>query len=113
MHEYSVGQALMERIEAEAASHRATAVHRVSLKIGEVSGVEPDLLESAFDILKEHTICATAHLVIERVPARWDCPACSRPIAAGSVLQCGACGAAARLASGDEIVLAQLEMEVP
>lgn len=113
MHEYSVGQALMERIEAEAASHRATAVHRVSLKIGEMSGVEPDLLESAFEILKARTICETAGLIIERVPACWACPACGRSIPRGEVLRCAACGEPARLVTGDEIVLAQLEMEVP
>jgi len=113
MHEFSVGQALMDRIEAEAAAHKASAVHRVSLKIGDVSGVEPTLLASAFEILKERSICATATLVIERVPARWACPACDEAIAPGAVLRCGACGVPASLLAGDEIVLAQLEMEVP
>ena len=102
----------MERIEAEAAAHQASAVHRVSLRIGEVSGVEPDLLASAFELLKERSICASATLVIERVPARWACPACAAPIAPGAVLRCEACGVPASLLSGDEIVLAQLEMEV-
>jgi hydrogenase nickel incorporation protein HypA/HybF len=112
MHEYSVGQALMERIEAEAAAHGASVVHRVTLKIGDVSGVEPELLASAFGILKEHSICAAAELVIERVPARWACPACNQPIVAGAVLRCPACDRPASLLAGDEIVLAQLEMEV-
>jgi hydrogenase nickel incorporation protein HypA/HybF len=113
MHEYSVGQALMERIEAEASARGATAVHRVRLTIGDVAGIEPELLATAFSILQEHTICAHAVLDIERVPATWACSACNRPIEAGGVLCCPDCGAAARLVSGDEIVLAQLEMEVP
>lgn len=112
MHEYSVGQALMDRIDAEVAAHGATAVHRVTLRIGEVSGVEPELLASAFDMLKAHSVCADAALVIERVPARWACPSCSAPIAAGAVLRCAACDRPATLLAGDEIVLAQLEMEV-
>jgi hydrogenase nickel incorporation protein HypA/HybF len=113
MHEFSIGQALMERIEAEAAARGATAVHRVRLTIGDQSGVEPDLLTTAFDILKEHGLCHGAALDIERVPARWACSSCGRDIPPGEILRCGACGAIARLVSGDEIVLAQLEMEVP
>jgi hydrogenase nickel incorporation protein HypA/HybF len=79
MHEYSLVVALMERIEEEAAAHRALAVHRVRVRIGELSGVEPDLLESAFGIVRTGTICARAALDIERVPARWECSACRRP----------------------------------
>ena len=113
MHEYSLVQSLMERIQQEAGARRAVAVHRVRLKIGELSGVEAGLLESAFDIVREGTICAQASLEIIRVPARWECSGCRAPIAAGAVLQCGACGAPARLASGDDILLDQLELEVP
>lgn len=113
MHEYSIGQALMDRIEAEASGRGATAVHRVVLRIGAVSGVEPDLLASAFDMLKTRTLCETAVLDIERVPARWVCVPCAREIAPGEILRCPGCGAAASLAGGDEIILAQLEMEVP
>lgn len=113
MHEYSLVLSLMERIQQEAAARRAVAVHRVRLKIGELSGVEADLLGSAFEIVREGTICATAALDIERVPARWRCSQCDAPIGAGEVLRCGACGAPARLASGDDILLDQLELEVP
>jgi len=113
VHEYSVAQALMDRIESEVTARGATAVHRICLRIGDASGVEPELLASAFAILKDRTVCQAAALVIERVPVRWACPMCSREIPAGDVLRCSACGAAARLAGGDEIVLAQLELEVP
>ena len=113
MHEYSLVQSLMERIRQEAAARRAVAVHRVRLKIGELSGVEAALLDSAFEIVREGTICASAVLEIDRVPARWECSQCRAPIGAGEVLQCRACGAPGRLASGDDILLDQLEMEVP
>lgn len=113
MHEYSLMVALMERVEAEAAAHRALAVHRVRVLIGELSGVEPDLLQSAFDIVRSGTICDRAALDIERVAARWECPDCRRPLEAGQRLQCAACGAPATLASGGEILLGQIELEVP
>lgn len=112
MHEYSIVQALIERIEEQARAHGASAVSRVSVRIGEMSGVEPDLLKTAFDLVREKTICDAATLHITRVAARWVCRACGQEVAAGGVLRCERCGAAARLAAGDEILLEQLELEV-
>lgn len=113
MHEYSIVLALMERIEAEVAARGAVAVHRVRLRIGALSGVEPVLLESAFSLVREHTMCEGAALDIERVPASWCCLRCDRSIAAGDTLQCPDCNEPARLQGGDEILLDQLELEVP
>ena len=113
MHEYGLMAALMERVEQEAAAHGALAVHRVRVQIGELSGVEPELLDSAFAIVRAGTICDRAVLDIERVAARWECGRCHRPVNAGEHLQCGVCGAPAVLAAGDEILLGQIELEVP
>ena len=113
MHEYSIVLALMERIESEVAARHAVAVHRVRVRIGGLSGVEPDLLRSAFEIVRERTLCQAAALEIEAVPVSWVCSGCERPIQAGTVLECPVCRAPARLSAGDEIVLDQIEMEVP
>ena len=112
MHEYSIVQALMERIEEQARAHRAVAVSRVSVRIGELSGVEPDLLKSAFDRVREKTVCDAATLQITRVAAQWVCRQCGRDVPAGGVLRCADCGAPARMSQGDEILLEQLELEV-
>jgi hydrogenase nickel incorporation protein HypA/HybF len=113
MHEYSLVVALMERVEEEAVARGALAVHRVRVRLGELSGVEPDLLDSAFAIVKAGTICEGAALEIERVAARWECSGCRLPLDAGERLRCAACGAPATLAAGDEILLGQIELEVP
>jgi len=113
MHEYSLMMALMDRVAEEAAARRALAVHRVRVCLGELSGVEPELLESAFAIVRAGTLCEGAALEIERVAARWACSGCRRPMDAGERLQCPACGAPAALAAGDEILLGQIELEVP
>lgn len=112
MHEYSIVQALLERVEEEARAHRATAVHRLHVSIGELSGVEADLLATAWEILRDQTICGTAPLQIRPVPARWICSGCGAPIRPGEILRCRTCGQPARLAAGDEIVLERIEMEV-
>lgn len=113
MHEYSILRALLDRVEAEAHARNASAVRRIRVRIGEFAGVEPELLRSAYSLLRERTICQDAELEIRSVKACWECPRCARRIAHGEVLQCPECQAPARLASGDEIVLDQIAMEVP
>jgi len=112
MHEYSIVQALLNKVEAECASRGATAVHRLSVRIGELSGIEPDLLATAWETFREDSICRGAPLEIRRVPASWACPQCRAPIPKGMRLQCPLCEVPAKLAEGDEIVLEQIEMEV-
>jgi len=112
MHEYSIVQALLDRVEAEARARGATRVHRLSVSIGELSGVETSLLATAFSLARERTICDLAEIDIQQVGARYCCRACGADVPRGGPLRC-ACGGEARLASGDEILLERIEMEVP
>jgi len=112
MHEYSIVQALLTKVEAECVSRGASAVHRLSVRIGELSGVEPDLLATAWETFREASICRGAPLEIRRVPATWSCPLCRTPIPRGTKLQCSVCDVPAKLTEGDEIILDQIEMEV-
>lgn len=111
MHEYSIVQALLDRVDSEARSHRATHVVRVRVRIGELAGVESDLLQSAFELAREATLCATAELEIVPTAAQWECPTCGSAIPPGSVLRCSRCQTPAKLSSGDEILLERIEME--
>ena len=113
MHEYSIVQSLLDRVESEAAAHGATVVHRLWVKIGELSGVEITLLRSAYETFTDRSICADAELEIVPVAVRWGCPACDTEVEPRSALRCGDCGGPARLVAGDEIVLERIEMEVP
>ncbi len=92
---------------------RSVIIHRVHVAIGELSGVDPELLLLAFQTFRAGTLCQDADLDIHPVPARWSCPSCGRAIAAGQVLRCPDCARPARLVEGDEIVLMRIEMEVP
>ncbi len=113
MHEYSLVQALVERVEEEAARRKAVAVHRLTVRVGELSGVDPELLQTAYDTFREGTICAHAPLVLERVAASWSCPRCGARIPRGAVLRCEACAVPARLDDGgDALTLNGIELEV-
>jgi hydrogenase nickel incorporation protein HypA/HybF len=113
MHEYSLVQALLNRVDAEARAHHATAVHRVTVRIGPLAGVERELFATAYEHCRPGTLCRDAELVIQDQAAQWQCEVCGAPIAAGDVLVCAACGMPASLAGGDELLLERIELEVP
>lgn len=113
MHEYSIVQSLYDSVIAQAAARGAVAVHGVQVRLGELSGVDAGLLDTAWRTFRVRTICADAVMDLEVVAACWECSACGTAVARGGLLRCSACGAAARLAHGDEIVLSRIVMEVP
>jgi len=112
MHEYSIVQALLERVQEQVEAHGASAVHSLTVRIGELSGVEIDLLRSAYELFRERSTCEGAELKVVPVVARWGCPDCGRSMVRGEVLRCSDCDCPARLIEGDEIVLERLELEV-
>jgi hydrogenase nickel incorporation protein HypA/HybF len=113
VHEYAIVQAMFDQIETAARERRAIAVRRVQVRIGTSAGVDVPLLRTAYELFRERTICENAPLDVEDVPVRWVCPAGHGDVPAGGRLVCRECGEPARLASGDEIVLERLELEVP
>lgn len=114
MHEYSLVEALIGRVEAEARQRRALAVHGLSVRIGELAGVDPELFQTAYDTFRAGTICADAPLTLRRVPATWACPRCRAPIPRGEVLRCAGCDEPARLDEGsDALTLDAIDLEVP
>jgi hydrogenase nickel incorporation protein HypA/HybF len=112
MHEYSLIQALLDRVEAEARTRSASGVSRLSVSIGTQAGVERQLFATAYDVCRRGTLCERAELEITTVEARFACRLCGREVAPGEVLCCPDCGSPARLVSGDEIVLNRIDMEV-
>lgn len=64
MHEYSIVQALLDQCEHYAKENHAETITKIVIKIGQFSGVEPYLLETAFDAFKEMTICSQAEFII-------------------------------------------------
>ncbi len=113
MHEYSLVAALIERVAAEAQAHGASRIARVHVRLGELSGVDPSLLSTAYETFRERTVCDGALLSLSLSPAVWACPRCDARLERGQPLRCAACGVPARLLEGDELLLERIEMEVP
>lgn len=113
MHEFSVCQALLEEVQKLAHDHGACSVARIVVRVGPLCGVEPGLLERAFDCARIGSVAAEATLSIERSPVRVRCRQCRRDSdAAANRLVCAHCGGwRTDLVSGDELVLERLEFQ--
>jgi hydrogenase nickel incorporation protein HypA/HybF len=115
MHELSICQSLLDQVEGIARTHGATRVERVLLRVGPLAGLEPALLQGAWPLAVARTVAEGAELVIEDAPIRVACRDCGAETeATPNRLLCGDCGGFhTRLVSGDELLLARLEMTIP
>lgn len=113
MHELAVCQSLLGQIESVAAQHRAQRVHSVTVQIGPLSGIEAPLLQQAFPLAMAGSIAEGAVLEIQQLPIRVHCNQCGMDSeATANKLICAECGDwRTRLLSGDEMLLASLELD--
>jgi hydrogenase nickel incorporation protein HypA/HybF len=93
VHEYSIVQSLLNRVQDSLRGYDVRSVRRLRLRLGELSGVDAGLLRTAYDMCAPGSICDGAVLEIGR-------------------LACPACGGGVRLLEGDEIVLETIDLEV-
>lgn len=103
----------MDSVLEVARSRGATRVHRIVLKIGALSGVEPEALRFAFEVVTQGTIAEGSELEVDSVPAQAYCSACDSLFEAqGSfILSCPGCGRlSADIRQGRELELSRLEM---
>lgn len=112
MHEISLVENLLEQVSRQALLRSGAIVHRIEVRIGEVSGVEAELFASAFEQLRAGTPFQDARLEIRRVAADWRCRGCERGVFAGEALCCKDCGVPAELVAGSELMLDRIELEV-
>ena len=113
MHEYSIVQALLEQCEGHAKANDSTKVTKVVTKIGKLSGVEPHLLETAFDTFKENTVCHGAEFVMNLQDLKLYCNICQKESEQSEVrYQCVHCQSTdVFVLDGEDMYLMTLEME--
>jgi len=113
MHEYSVVQALLEQIENIAEVNKAEKVTKVIVKIGVMSGIEPHLLEIAFNTFKEKTVCDTTEFVMNIQPLSVECQVCKEVSELEKVHYCcPQCESIdIKVVDGEDMFLMSLEMQ--
>lgn len=113
MHEFSIVKSLIELCEKNAKANNAKIITKVEIKIGKLSGVEPYLLETAFDAFKEKTLCEGAELVVHLQELVILCHACNiEAVLKKNEFECPTCkGTDLNVIDGEEMYLMRLDME--
>jgi hydrogenase nickel incorporation protein HypA/HybF len=114
MHELSIVASLFEILEEKAKEKKAKKILSVKLKVGALSGVVPEFLETAFEIYKKDTLAAESKLEIEKVPFKIRCQRCGAEMVRDDfVFICEKCDSRELITlSGTELLLEKIEMEV-
>ena len=111
MHEMSLCYSLLDTIAVYQRANMDKCVGLVHVKIGPLSGVEPDLLHQAFLTCRTHSIGDQAALQIHTSAIKVRCTLCgkhSRAVVNRNI--CASCGSwQTELIQGDEFVLQRIE----
>jgi hydrogenase nickel incorporation protein HypA/HybF len=112
MHEIGLMENALAIALDYATREQATRIHEIALRVGTLSGVEPDALRFAFDMVTQGTIAEQAQLRIETFPTVCYCPHCQtefQPTDWG--YDCPTCQTwSASIVQGKELELASLEV---
>lgn len=114
MHEFSLVQSLLTIVQDKVKENRGGKVTKILVKVGTLSGAEPELLESAFQFLKDGTCAEEAILTVIKEKAQVKCRKCGTIYFPKDLdLTCPNCGNwGGEVLSGESIYLERLEMEI-
>jgi hydrogenase nickel incorporation protein HypA/HybF len=113
MHELGIATSVLQTARQEALRHPGARLRKVKLRIGELSGVNPEALSFCFEVLAREGNREPLELEIESCPRRQRCFACQQTFTVTDCdLKCPTCGTSeTEFAGGDELELVSLEME--
>jgi hydrogenase nickel incorporation protein HypA/HybF len=113
MHEIGIMQSVLETVLGQAEQQHATRVHRVTLRVGVFTGVVPDALQFAFEVLTKGTPAEGAELCIVTAPARSTCRECGAEYEVKDLasLECPGChGFSDNFRGGRELEISDIEI---
>jgi hydrogenase nickel incorporation protein HypA/HybF len=113
MHELGIATSVLQEARKEAQRHPGARLRKIKLRVGELSGVNPEALSFCFEVLAREGDLGPLELEIESCQRRQRCPKCEKTFTVANYdLTCPQCGTAETdFVSGDELELASLEME--
>lgn len=112
MHELSVCIGLLEQVERIARDREGMTVSRIVIKLGPLSGVEPQLLRHAYPLAAAGSVAEHAELSIDASDVVVHCSQCGADShVAPNRLLCSTCGDfRTRIVTGDEMILERVEL---
>ncbi len=114
MHEMGIVLHLAESLEDIAKENELTNIGRVTLQVGEVSGIMTDLFVDAWDYFKvKHPVIQNAELVLETLPAITWCDNCKQTYPTVKYgKECPYCHSGETwLKQGNECIIKEIEAE--
>ena len=113
MHELSLVASMFETLVDQARVHGARRITGVTVQVGALAGVVPELLETAFEAYQKGTIAEGAVLTVVKPPFTVRCRSCgNETVRDDFVRACPACSATdLEIVHGLELVLEKIEME--
>lgn len=114
MHEASIALSILDIAEKHCREAGYKSVQSIVVDIGNASGVLPDALAMAFNIVKTDTTAHNASLIINAIPIGGHCRGCDKDFTADEVfiLACPNCdGRDFMLTSGRELDIKEIEVD--
>lgn len=113
MHEMAITQSILDIALSEAEKHRASRVEKIKIRMGEYSGVVPQLIQEYYNIISKGTLAERAELVLETVPVTIRCEDCGKESRIDKrKVRCPECGSIQiKLLTGREFYVESLEVE--
>lgn len=113
MHEVAIMTEAVRLAVESAQAAKAKRVLTLKLRIGVLSGVVPEAMQFAWDVVRQGTILADARLEIESAAAVCWCATCQAEFPAGEFLsECPRChDLSGDLRRGRELEIAAVELE--
>jgi hydrogenase nickel incorporation protein HypA/HybF len=113
MHEMSIAQSILDIVLQESQTHQVKQVLSVSLKLGELSAVEPESLRFCFELLIQGTLAEGARLDIEQVPITCRCRDCGSDFTVRELIfNCPKCkGSTVEMLTGRELSIDSFDAE--
>jgi hydrogenase nickel incorporation protein HypA/HybF len=113
MHEIGIASSILECVQTEAQRRPGAQVLAVGVRIGELSNVDKDALDFAFEALTRDTDLENLKLQVEWCPRRHRCIACAEEFTVQDFeFSCPRCGSDhSTCIGGTELDIAYLELE--
>ena len=112
MHEMAIAEGILNIAFDYAEQNNASKITKITLKIGDMSGVELEALNMSFDVLIKGTIAEGAELIVNRIPIIGQCNKCGKEFHIEQYnFFCPECDGVLILKSGRELQVESLDME--
>lgn len=93
MHEFSIALSIVDIAEEAVASNCGTAVERIVLDVGQLSGIELDALSFVWDAATKSSVLEGAERDIHIIPGKAICLECQQEFEASTLIaECKQCG---------------------